>query len=139
MKHLNRLTPAETYFVLKDDDASQKNLLKMTLVDLILKKVLRPFEVIIEYNQNDVDTPKTYVAIAENFWTYKPVEHELIFLSPFISNNSIQILFSNMVKIGYQNSKSEKKLYHAIRKSRNLDRCYQQNFYQLIFGGYSLT
>jgi uncharacterized membrane protein YgcG len=139
MEFLNNLTPAESYFLLKDEDASQKELLKLTLIDLLLKNVLRTYESNIEYSDEDNNNPITYVAISDNFWSYQALEHEMIFLSTFKVNNSIQVLFSNMVKIGYKKSISEKKLHKLLTQSPNLKGCYHRNLLQQIFGGYSIT
>ena len=45
MKYLSQLTPAETLIILKDKDTRLKEVLKVTLMDLLLKQVLKIEEV----------------------------------------------------------------------------------------------
>lgn len=72
MNYLNQLTPAEVYILTKEN-SSKNQLIRLTLVDLILKKVLQLKSVTkkptISLNNNLVEY--RYVAIGENFKNYK--------------------------------------------------------------------
>ena len=139
MKKLSILSPAETLFVLQDKNASIDELLKVTFIDLLLKQVVRTFEVQRQASSRDTVRIYKYVETGNKFLTYEPRPHENIFLAPFQKSNSIQILFRNMVKIGYQNAKSESKLHRILRQSPNLNRCFSRNISQLLFGGFNIT
>ena len=139
MKNLSRFSPAETLFALQGKKASIKEILKLTFMDLILKQVLRTFEDQIQANNRDKIRVLKYVAIGNNFYTYQPLAHENIFLAPFLENDSVRILFRHMVKIGYQNASSESKIHNTLLESPRLNEYFSRNFFQKIFGGFSLT
>jgi uncharacterized membrane protein YgcG len=139
VKQLSKLSPAETLIVLQDKNASIRELLKVTFMDLLLKQVLKTYEVQRQESSRDKDGFYKYVEIGKNFWTYQPLPHENIFLAPFQKSNSLQILFRNMVKTGYQNARSKSKLHSALTQSPNLDRCFSRTVLQSLFGGFSLT
>lgn len=138
MIHLSKLTPAEI-LILTKNDVSQQEILKITFVDLLLKRVLRTFEVERQPHINQEIRLYKYIAIGQNFRYYKYLNHENIFLSPFVHDNSLEILFRNLVRIGYQNSKSLGALKNEITKSPNLKECFSQNIFQKIFQSYSVT
>lgn len=138
MIHLSKLTPAEV-LILTKNDVSQQEILKITFVDLLLKKVLRTFEVERQPHINQEIRIYKYIGIGQNFKYYKSLNHESIFLSPFVHDNSLEILFRNLVRIGYQNSKSLAALKNEILRSPNLNGCFSQNIFQKIFQSYSIT
>jgi hypothetical protein len=139
MKQLSKLSPAETLFVLQDKNASIRELLKVTFMDLLLKQVIRTIEVQRQVSSKDAVRVYKYIGIGKNFWAYQPLPHENIILGPFQRNNSDQILFRHIVKICYQNAKSESKLHNVLRQSPNLVRCYSLSIIQSLFGGFSIT
>lgn len=139
MKHLSALSPAETLLVLRDKNASIKEILKVTFMDLLLKQVLRTFEAQGQPSKKDAVGIYKYVEAGKNFVTYKPLQHENIFLAPFKKSASVQILFRNMVKMGYQNAKSQYNIHNMLRRSPNLDRCFSRSIIQSLTGGFSLT
>ena len=108
-------------------------------MDLLLKEVVRTFEVQRQENSRDADRIYKYVEISRNFWTYQPLPHENLFLAPFQKSDSVQILFRHIVKIGYQTAKSESKLHNILTQSSNIDRCFSRNIIQSLFGGFSIT
>lgn len=139
MNQLSKLSPAETLLVLQGENASIKELLKVTFMDLLLKQVVRTVEVQKQPSSRDPVRIYNYVEAGKNFLTYQPLPHENIFLAPFQKSDDVQILFRHIVKIGYQNAKSERKLHAILRQSPNVNRCFSQNIFQSIFGEFSLT
>lgn len=139
MEQLSYLSPAETLLVLQDKNASINELLKVTFIDLLLKRVLRTFEVQRQPSSRDAIRSYKYVEIGENFLNYQPLPHEEIFLTPFQKSESVQILFRHIVKMGYQNAKSESRIHNVLRQSPNLAGCFGRNMIQSIFGGFSIT
>lgn len=138
MKYLSELTPAEN-LILTKDNVSHQELLKVTLIDLILKKVLKIFEV---ERQPHIKQPiriYKYLAIGENFNNYQSKNHERIFLTAFAKDNTIEILFANLVKIGYQNSRTLNDFKNDILKYPTLKKCFKQNIFQKLYYGYSFT
>lgn len=139
MKHLSKFSPAETLLVLQDKNTSIKELLKVTFMDLLLKQVVRTVEVQRQASSRDTVRIYKYVEIGKNFFTYRPLPHENIFLAPFQKGESSQILFRHIVKMGYQNAKSECHFHNIVRQSPNLRGCFRRNLFQSIFGGFKVT
>jgi hypothetical protein len=138
MTYLSKLTPAEI-LILTKDNVSQQEILKITFIDLLFKQVLKTFEVERQPHIKQKIRVYKYVGIGQNFSNYNSLNHERIFLSTFGSDNSIEILFRNLVKIGYQRSKTLSELKNDIIKTPNLKKCFSQNIFQRIFYGYSFT
>lgn len=139
MKQLSKLSPAETLLVLQGENASIKELLKVTFMDLLLKQVIRTIEVHRQPSSRDTVRIYNYVEAGKNFFTYQPLPHDDIFLAPFQKGDDVQILFRHLVKIGYQNAKSESKLHNILRQSPNIDRCFSQNIIQSLFKEFTIT
>ena len=138
MKYLAGLTPAEI-LILTKENVSHQEILKITFIDLLFKKVLKTFEIERQPHISQKVRVYKYVEIGKNFGNYNSLNHERIFLSTFGSDNSIKILFRNLVKIGYQKSKTLSELKNDIIKTPNLKKCFSQNIFQKIFYSYSFT
>lgn len=139
MKQLSILSPAETLLVLQDKNASLKELLKLTFMDLLLKQVIRTNDVQRQPSIKDPIRVYKYVETGKNFKTYQPLLHENAFLAPFQKNDDVQILFRHMIKMGYQNAISNNHYHNIIIQNPNMDKCFSQNIFQSIFGGFKLT
>ncbi len=138
MKYLSELTPAEVY-ILTNNKVSHQELLKVTLADLLLKQVLKMFEVQRQpHNRQEIRIYK-YVGIGQNFKKHLSKGHEKFFLSSFEKDNEIEILFRNLIKIGYQNSRTVLDFKNSIIKSPTLKKCFKQNVFQKLYYGYSFT
>ena len=106
MNQLNKLTPAETLLIRSGPATHLKDLLKYTLMDLIYKQVLELEEMKIQTDlQNSFKTYR-YIRIGKKFHNYTGLAHEKVFLSPFLQNNILKLLFDNAVRIGYENAGS---------------------------------
>ena len=132
MQYLSTLTPGEILLLTKET-VTQKEILKITFVDLLFKKVLKTYEVDRRPSARDEIRTYQYVAIGENFDKYVSLNHERIFLSTFAHDESAEILFRNLVKIGFQKSKTLSDLKNDIIKTPNLKSCFAQNIFQRIF------
>ncbi|QCE40953.1 hypothetical protein [Psychroserpens sp. NJDZ02] len=105
MKILSKITPAETLLIQDGFFVEFKDLMKFTFIDLLLKKIIKIKEVHQKPHPRDKHIRTyTYVTSGKNFKKYKPKNHELIYLSPFNKNRSLQILFKNFIKMAYDNS-----------------------------------
>lgn len=138
MTYLSKLTPAEI-LILTRENVSQHEILKITFIDLLFKQVLKTFEVQRQPHLKQEIRVYKYVGIGQNFINYNSLNHERVFLSTFGSDTSAEILFRNLVKIGYQKSKTLSELKSDITRTPNLKKCFSQNIFQRIFDGYSLT
>lgn len=128
MKTLSDLTPAETLLLTEGKRVAVKDLLKVTLMDLLLKQVLKTIEV-----QNGATSfSNTYIVAGDNFDSIKPLRHELVFLGPFRKDRQAEILFNNLVKIGYQNARSEKTYNRLVQNSPALTGCFSGGLSQLF-------
>ena len=138
MKYLSELNPAEI-LVLTKENITHQELLKVTFIDLLLKKVLKTIEVERQPHINQEIRIYKYVEIGKNFKNYESKSHEKFFLATFEKDNEIQILFRNLVKIGYQSSRTVLDFKNTIIKSSTLKKCFKQNLFQKLYYGYSFT
>ncbi|WP_394759092.1 hypothetical protein [Flavobacterium sp.] len=138
MKYLSELTPAEIYILTKEK-VTHRELLKITFIDLLLKQVLKTFEIERKPHSRDEIRVYKYVGIGQNFKSYNAENHENFFLSTFENDNTIEILFRNLVKIGYQNSRTLSNFKNELIKTSVLKKCFSQNVFQKLFNINSYT
>jgi hypothetical protein len=138
MKHLSQLTPAELLLLTKER-VTHRELLKITFIDLLFKHVLKTHEVERQPHPRDKIRAYKYVGIGRNFEAYISQNHERVFLSSFVADNSIEVLFSNLVKIAYQKSRTLLCYKDDIYKTPTLKKCFSQNIFQKLFHNYSIT
>jgi hypothetical protein len=138
MTYLSELTPAEIYILTKEDP-THKELLKITFIDLLLKQVLKTFEVERQPHIKQEVRIYKYIGIGQDFKNYNSKNHEKFFLSTFEKDITIEMLFRNLVKIGYQKSRTLSGFKNELIKTPTLKRCFSQNILQRIFYGYSYT
>ncbi|MDP2161756.1 MAG: hypothetical protein Q8K02_14830 [Flavobacterium sp.] len=138
MQYLSQLTPAEVY-ILTDENATHREYLKITFIDLLFKQVLKTFEVERQPHISHKVRIYTYVTSGPNFKNYNFKNHEKFFLDTFRQDDSIEILFRNLVKIGYQKSRTLAVFKNELIKTPILQKCFSQNILQKIFYRYRLT
>lgn len=134
MEHLSQLTPAETLIILKDKDTRLKEVLKVTLMDLLLKQVLKIEEVYKHTGGTNEQRLYEYVETGKNFRFYNPLPHENVFLEIFQKNEDYRFLFRHVVKVGYENAKSYNYFHKLTRKSHNISDCFKENFISDLIG-----
>lgn len=140
MKLLSKFRPAETLLILEGKNVSLKELLKTTFMDLLLKQVIEITTVSKQSSssQNKVRYYK-YIVKGEGFLKFRPLIHEHVFISPYLKSSSIKILLQHLIRMGFQNSKSESAFISSLLQSPNLNSYFTRSFLQTIFGGFSIT
>lgn len=138
MTHLSELTPAEVYILTKEN-ITHRELLKITFIDLLLKQVIKIFEVQRQPHIRHEIRTYQYIAIGQNFKNYQSKNHEKFFLSIFDKDEEIEMLFRSLVKVGYQKSRTLSNFKNELIKTPTLKKCFSQNIFQRIFYGYSIT
>lgn len=138
MTYLSELTPAEVYTLTKEN-VTHRELLKITFIDLLLKQVLKTFEIQRQPHIRQEIRTYQYIGIGQNFKNYQTKNHEKFFLSTFEKDPEIEMLFRNLVKIGYQKSRTLSDFKNKLIKTPTLKKCFSQNIFQRIFYGYSFT
>lgn len=93
MKTISQLTPAETLLIMNGKEATFKQLLKVTLLDLFAKETLKTKEVTLEGQR------MAYVISGPNLKISTPLPHEQFFLQPFHADPSREILASTLLKL----------------------------------------
>jgi hypothetical protein len=134
MTLLSKLSPAETKLILEEGSASFKDLLKLTFMDLLLKKVIKIVEEEKELHISDGSRTYTYIEAGKNFHKYKPKPHETIFTTSFAEEDDIQLLFTHFVKIGHQASGNNRRYKKKIGEIGNLQPYLSDSFFISLFG-----
>lgn len=134
MKILSQLTPAETLLIINSEHSSLKDLMKKTFMDLLLKKVIAIKEVHKKAHSRDrIERKYTYVVAGVNLKKYTAKSHELIFLSAFLKNNSIRILFPSYIKMVYENSKSSYRFKTKVIENKAVVSNFKSNLFLTLF------
>jgi hypothetical protein len=139
MNQLNKLTPAETLLIRSGPAAPLKDLLKYTLMDLLYKQVLELEEMKIQTDLQHAFKSYRYIRIGKKFHNYTGLAHEHVFLSPFLQNGILKLLFDNAVRIGYENAGSQTRYISRVLKSHTLQDILKRSWLQKLLGGFSYT
>lgn len=140
MEILTKLTPAETYLLYEKSNCEFKNLLKYTLVDLLIKKVLISEDVEQQSHPSSPIRIVRYVSIGPNFKSHTPRPHELPFLKPFQKSQELQLLFKHLVKVSYENSGSKRSfIFDLLLKNGMINESIKNDFFKKLFLNISLT
>jgi len=140
MKILSQITPAETKLIIHSNLVDLKGLMKLTFMDLLLKKVIEIEVVQRKSHPRDAYTREyTYVVSGKNFDKYSPKKHELVFLSPFLKSPDIQILFKSFIKTVYDESKGSWNYKKSVRNTSELKVYFKSTFFHNLFRRIQLT
>jgi hypothetical protein len=136
MNYFNSLTPAENLLVRDRSSASLKQMLEFTLMDLLLKGVLK-----IEYNDtSNADAFKVpYITKGENFDTYASVSHEQIFLRPFATFAKTGIMLKNFIKLLFEISRGPRKYRMLVAESPRISHHFKSPDFFHWFGVFPLN
>ena len=136
---LSKLTPAETLLLRKGTEATLQDMLKYTLMDLLLKQVLAVKNVEKKPSPRDPIRTYRYIAGGQKLNGYSCLQHEMVYLTAFRKSSDIRILFRHIVKMGYENAKSEKYFRKQLSASAVLQTAFATSFLQSFTGGVSYT
>ncbi|WP_452599038.1 hypothetical protein [Pontimicrobium sp. MEBiC01747] len=140
MKILSQITPAQTKLIIDNNSVALKNLMKLTFMDLVLKKVLKIKEVEQKAHSRDKHTRAyTYIIPGKNFNSYKPKVFESVFLSPFYKSPEIQIQFKTYIKLIYDNSKGRWNYKKTVKNTSEIKPYFKSTFFINLFKQIKLT
>lgn len=140
MKQLiQTLTAAESLLLRKGDSTPKQEMLKVTLMDLLLRQVLTVETTEMQSNSRDPVRTLQKVKRGEAFMRYDALPHELVYLHDFRQSRDLEMSFRDCVRVGFENAQSEKKLQHAVRSSPALKDSFRQVWIQKIIGGFDYT
>lgn len=135
-------TPAENLVIRDQRHASHRQMLELTLMDLLLKKVLK-----LEYDKDETANPTNdasaqsvaYVAMGENYPTYAPMPHEQIFMKPFVSIVTTRILLGSLVKVIYEDARHPTNFRSLVAKSPRISKYFRSPWFFHTLGFQRLT
>lgn len=139
MDLLTNLTPAENYLIKEHSNATFKEALKLTIADLLLKKIIRVDER--KSDEATADEPsEKYVMVGDEYKAYQARKHETVILSPFANAEELEIHFKDFIKTVFQNASSFKNFcIKLILKETQLLEYFKQNFWFKLFGTLKLN
>jgi len=139
MKHLSNFSPAETLLLIEGSASYQRDLLKVTFLDLLLKKVIKKTKKTYRPSIRDPYVTMKYICAGPNFQSCVAAKHEDVFLDVFTKSKKINALFKHMVKMGYENSYDQVKYQKLIAQSDRMKPYFKINVLFALFGAISLT
>ncbi len=135
MELLTKLTPAEAYLIIKNKKSNYKDLLKLTIADLLLKKVIK-----VEKRNTDDDQEDKFMSTGIRFDSYQAKEHEKLILAPWYNASDLEIHFRDFIKTCIQNGKNL--MHFGVQntiKANGLYDNYKQGFWNKLFATLSLN
>ncbi|HAA12296.1 MAG TPA: hypothetical protein DCE41_11575 [Cytophagales bacterium] len=130
------IKPAEAYLILENKKASFKELLRYTLIDLVVKKVLA-----LEFREMEgEDNPLGYVSRGVLYSTYSSAPFENVFLSHFRFDSDLEYDLPSLAKVAYQ--KAEKMgtfVFHYMAQGEMVVSCLKVGFWQKLLGNIRLN
>lgn len=140
MEILSKITPAETTLIREGTFTALRDLLKLTFMDLLFKKVIEIKEVKRKAHPRDsYIRTYNYVIAGKNLENYKAKNHELIFLSPFLKSPALKILFANFIKMAVDTVDLGWDYKKLIRSNPEIQPYFNQSFLLDLFHLLKLT
>lgn len=127
-KMLPSLTPAEALVLLHGKDVNFKQMLKLTLMDLLLKKVLAVKSGPATEFSNEPAT-NLYMQRGISYADYRPFAHEEIYTSHFSREPNREILFANLIKLARGKAVNNAYLRQQIMKTPQLITAFDRGFW----------
>lgn len=140
METLKKLTPAESLVLRDTSRASFRDLLKFTLIDLILKKVLVVKNEAMEAEQTENNIAHKNLKKGPAFDSYEPKHHEWIYLSAFEEDADLSIQFKHLVKMAWESARNRNHyLFKQVLMSKDIARAAKEGWLYRTFGYCKLT
>ena len=134
MEKLSSLSPVEVLIYIAKSKLTFKELLKYTMMDMVVKQILK-----LEMSELDGDEVK-YVTIGSEFKNYDPKSFEEPQLSPFTQDQELKVLFEHYVRMCHENVGSYKAhLFTRIIDNQDHTPNIKQGFFQRITNEYTLN
>lgn len=140
MTYLEKFTPAEAYLILNQNQQLQKQVLKITFKELILKEVLK-LETVVKTSKNGKrKTTYKYVKTGSVFNSYKHLTNEAPLLEPFRAKSKVRLLLKNYVRLIYDASGGfNSYIWNGMIKQPKLRPFFRANIFYWIIGKTKLT
>lgn len=136
---LSTLAPAQTALLLQPD-CTLRELLKLTLMDLLLQERLQWVPVEHSPVQGEAKLSNARLAVGGKFKLQEPLLHEMVFLYPFFKKPKSKIVLRHLIQIAISVAQSESRYKEKmLMKSPELRKLFRKNWLQKIFGGQQIT
>jgi hypothetical protein len=135
---ISKLSPAETLLLRDGDKVTVRELLKYTLMDLLLKQVLEIQYTERQAHARDPVRQTKYIATGKNFGTYRPLRHEFPFMTGFVRKGDT-MLFRNCVQVAYENTGTKTDMHTRIRATPMMKEVFSNSIFHRIFNLCSYT
>lgn len=130
MEKLEQYAPAQVMLLTSNSKPSFKEILKWTMMDLVVKRVLKL--------ESDEDIK--HVSAGSDFGSYTPKPFEDPMTVIFSQGSDLRILFDHFVKMVFENSGSYKKfLFERIIAQSEMTGFFKQGFWQKLLVSIKLT
>ncbi len=139
MKYLPVLTPAETLAVAKGNQATLRELLRATFLDLLRRQVVAVEKTRWRPGPLDPWQEYSYVRRGPAFNLADFHYHEQVFLTPFAKWPDGRILFRHLVKMGFEKAYSRKKYFALCSLQNRCAHFFSQNQVERWLGVYRYT
>lgn len=114
MSYLETLTPAENLLLRDGGKTRLRDLLKATLLDLLMRKVLVFNEVLKDPDKRGRARRYKYVQPGPAFSERTALPHEDVFTGPYANNHGERYLLKNLVRIGFSRAVNVRAYHNRV-------------------------
>jgi len=138
MRHLSYLTPAETLLLIDPDNASGREMLKLTFLHLFIKKRLKLYlHLKVNKRDNKVRQYK-YIELGDK-QDYNHVRPHETFYFNLLPTKDTKYLIRHYVSNVFKDAKNEKYFKTKVIESTNVKDYFTQNILQQFYNGFSIN
>lgn len=134
---ISKLTPAETLLLRDGNQVSARELLKYTMMDLLLKQVLEIQHVARQAHPRDPVRETRYVVRGKHFGAYDALLHEDTFMGAL--ENTSTMLFRNCVQVAYARAGTERALHRTVRSTPMIREVFSNSLLDRLLNNYRYT
>lgn len=139
MTNLSRFTPSETLLLTEGPFPTLRQFLKLTFIDLLAKQVIRTESSLGPALKDHSSNEDKYVVPGKNYYNYRSLPHEAMFIRVIEKYPNTKLLFRHMVQLSYKYAGSKNKYIRQLCKAPAMDGLVRQNFFQRLNGNVRLT
>lgn len=116
-----------------------RDLLKVTLFDLIIRDILAIDEEIIAASGAAASRELLFVIPGNNFPSYMPISHESVFITSMKNDNDGRIVLQRLSKMVYWEGEDDSDYIEKIISQPRMHGFFTKSIWQYIFGGFKLS
>lgn len=134
MNLLNQLRPAETLLLLKGNNAPYGKLLKLTVADFFLRKILKLEQHVKKPDYKTKEKTYQYVVAGKRLPFYQARTFEKKLLSPYYKTRHYSIQIRTLIRMLFENAEGFRTMKNRIISEGPIQNYFRQNVFTRLSG-----